>query len=105
MEDNEEETEEETKDFKLVFGTLCFDINKRKDLYESFLFDPSNEQMQLIELRATMNSHRDYRFFSFLCTKENYDDLKIFSEQNEDGFIEWIKTSGSVTISKTILKC
>ena len=97
-----ENNEEETKEVSLAFGTLCVDVNQMKDVYESFLFDPSKEKMMLIEMRATMNSHRNYRFFSFTCTEEQFNSLKKLSETNEDGFIEWLKTTESVTISKDV---
>lgn len=98
MENNAEGTEK----VKLAFGTLCVDVRQLKDVYESFILDPSAAEIGFIEMRATMNSHRNYRFFSFNCTDEQFASLKKLSEQNEDKFIEWLKTTESVMIRKTI---
>lgn len=98
-----EDLDSEVKDrdnenLKVVFGNLH--IIKYDDRVEAFIFDPKEADVFLSKMRARMNSHRFYRFFYFKTNKENFEQLEKFLERDEKSFIEWLKSTDSVTIER-----
>lgn len=85
----------EESNMVLVFGTICSDGGRDfVEMFKEIKTEKDLTFMQGLSLRARFNSHRNYRGFYFKT--DVFEKLNKRLNEDNAGFAEWIKETGSV---------
>ncbi len=87
-------------DFILVFGTMGYDIDRRRgmvpfvEVFRKVEKIDDLEMLVAINLRGRFNTHRHYKGFYFKT--DQFEKLEKLLEEDNEAFARWIDSTDSV---------